>query len=103
MDDRKQSARFWRYDGNHPAGCDHERYDPNSFGLGLVSAMAYWGDEELPPPPPLTYEDIMEIHVVHHKGDDFGHEVTVSAPAKVWERGQQALERFCAEYGLEGL
>jgi hypothetical protein len=87
-----KTARFWKYTGNHHCGKDCERKDSHGFGLGLISAMAYWGDSEEDYQAPLTHEETKLIKVSHHKGDSFGHEVTVSAPAEIWEKGEQALE-----------
>jgi len=100
--DRSKTARYWRYDGNHHAGRNHERHDPHGFGLPLICAMADWGEGPhflgLPLREPMTLEDARMIRVVHHKPDSsFGHEITVSAPASVWEKGRQALARLCAE------
>jgi len=101
---RLRKARFWKYDGNHFEGRHWERYDPHNFGLGLIVAMFYWGEQnflEVPLTPPLTLDDTKKIRIVHHKPDSsFGHEITVSAPSQVWEKGRQALEaldRLCAE------
>lgn len=88
-----QNARFWLYTGNHPNGKNHERKDAHAFGLELISAMAYWGDGG-DYPPPLTYADTKQVKVTHHKGDNFGHEVTVSAPSEIWERGRQAYQAY---------
>lgn len=88
---KNKTAKFWQYTGNHSNGKNHERKDSHGFGLDLISAMAYWGDGG-DYQAPLTYGDTTQIKVTHHKGDDFGHEVTVSAPAEVWEKGRQAYE-----------
>jgi len=43
-------------------------------------------------------DDRKKIVVINHKPtDSFGHEVTVSAPSQMWEKGQQALTRLRAE------
>lgn len=86
-------AKFWSYTGNHPNGQDCPRKDPHNFGLNLISAMAYWGDGG-DYQAPLTYADTLLIKVTHHKGDTFGHEVTVSAPAEIWQRGKEAYGRL---------
>jgi hypothetical protein len=90
-----KTAKFWKYTGNHHAGRDCERNDPHGFGLGVISYMAYVGDGG-DYQPPLTYEDTKAIYVQNHKGDDFGHEVTVKAPQEVWERGAEALRLYQA-------
>ena len=92
--ERNKTARYWRYDGNHHAGRNHERHDPHNFGLSLIVAMSYWGEDGDNPPAPLTWEDTQKIVVKHHKGDEFGHEVTVSAPDEVWLKGMEALANF---------
>lgn len=90
-----QTAKFWKYTGNHKSGKDCDRHDPHGFGLLLISYVAYCGDggdyQE-----PLTYADTKLIKVVHHRGDSFGHEVTVAAPAEVWERARQSLPKVQA-------
>lgn len=88
-----RTAKFWQYTGNHSGGKDCERKDPYGFGLALISAMAYWaggGDYQ----EPITYGDTLQIKATHHKGDDFGHEVTVTAPIEVWERGKEAVKKL---------
>jgi len=92
-----KTAKFWKYDGNNPTGHDCERYDPHNFGLNLIAHMAFWGDGGYDEAP-LTYDDTKKILVTHHRGNDFGHEITVKAPKDVWERGAVALEAFEKAY-----
>lgn len=88
-----KKAIFWKYCGNHPNGKDHERKDPHNFGLELISAVAYLGDGG-DCFPPITYADTLKIKTAHSKGDDFGHEVTVSAPLEVWEKVKASLPEY---------
>lgn len=94
---KNQTAKFWKYDGNHPNGCNHDRYDPHEFGLDVIGYVAYVGDggeyEK-----PLTSEDTKLIKTKNHKGDSFGHEVTVSAPPHVWEKAKEAYENMESRY-----
>lgn len=90
-----KKASFWHYDGNHPDGRDCERRDPHGFGLDVISYAAYaadGGDTSLP----LDLQN--QIQVRHKKGDDFGHEVEISAPAEVWAAMRQWLEKDQARY-----
>jgi hypothetical protein len=87
---KNRTARFWKYTGNHPNGKDCERKDPHGFGLDLVASVAYWGNSG-EYQEPLTLEDTKLIKIQNHKGDDFGHEVTVFAPSEVWEKAKVAL------------
>jgi hypothetical protein len=86
-----KTAKFWKYTGNHSSGNDCERSDPHGFGLALIGYMA-WIGEGGDYQPPISYADTQAIKVKHHKGDDFGHEVTVKAPQEVWERGAESLK-----------
>lgn len=79
---KKLHAKFWRYDGNHHAGRDCERYDPHAFGLDLISYVAYCFDNNQFRDSKLNMAD---IEVTHSKGDSFGHEVKVAATQDVWE------------------
>lgn len=88
MHSKNQKARFWKYCGNHPNGKNHDRHDPHNFGLDLISYVAYIGDGG-DYEPPFTYEHTQNIVVSHHKGDNFGHEITVTAPPEVWQLAKE--------------
>ncbi|GIW59530.1 MAG: hypothetical protein KatS3mg087_0596 [Patescibacteria group bacterium] len=92
-----QTAKFWKYDGNHPNGSNHDRYDPHGFGLDVIAYTAYVGDGG-DYQNPLDYESAKLIKTKHHKGDSFGHEVTVSAPAEVWEKAKKAHKNMLQHY-----
>lgn len=87
-----KKASYWKYTGNHPSGNDCERCDPHGFGLAVIGYLASVG-EGSDYREPLTYSDSETIRVTHCRGDDFGHEVIVSAPLDIWERAKQALPK----------
>ena len=70
-------ARFWKYTGESPEGQDHIRYDPHGFGLVLISAMAYHAENKIIP--------LDGVVINHHKGDQFGHQVHVTATQEQWD------------------
>ena len=82
-------ARFWQYDGTHPNGRDHERYDPHQLGLDLISGMAYLSANE----SSVNGLNLDDVIVRHHKGDGFGHEVHVAASRQQWDAAKKYLEQ----------
>jgi hypothetical protein len=82
-------ARYWKYDGNHHAGRDCERYDPHELGLELLGAMAYISEREYQ----VCGVALDDVVVRHHKGNDFGHQIHVAATDEQWG----AMRQFMAE------
>lgn len=78
---RKQRASYWKYTGNHHRGKDYGRYDPHGYGVDNIAFLAYCADTG----SYLSPDVLDKVKVTHHRGDDFGHEVSVSAPKEVWE------------------
>lgn len=83
----KLHASYWKYEGNHSAGHDCERYDPHCLGINMISFLVYLKNSGTYYDP-LTANDLDKVTVVHSKGDNFGHEVKVSAPSEVWDRAK---------------
>jgi hypothetical protein len=93
---RRIVGKYWNYDGNSTSGKDHERRTPKGFDLDTVlmvaaiandiEFMAHDGNFT----KRVTEEEAQQIEIIHHNGDDFGHEVTVKAPRSVWEKATNA-------------
>jgi hypothetical protein len=76
-----KTATFWRYEGNHPNGRDHERHDPHGFGLTAIAMVAY--------------ERKAGVRVQKVGGSDMaGQTLKVTAPVEVWN---DAVKRVKAE------
>lgn len=88
---KKLHARFWKYDGNHHAGRDYQRYDPHGFGLDLISYVAYCADNGQFRDSKLNMAD---IKVAHFKGDSFGHEIEVAATQDIWESASLDYSKY---------
>lgn len=91
---RRITGRYWAYTGNSINGKDHERRTPRGYTLNdvaLVAAIADdcngYGDGQLA--RLVTSEEAKQIEITHHKGDGFGHEITVKAPKSVWEKAKK--------------
>jgi len=89
---RRIVGKFWKYDGNSLNGRSHERRIPEGYDLYTVTRVAaaiddvecfthygHFADQ-------VTKDEAAQMEIVHHKGDSFGHEVTVKAPKSVWDK-----------------
>lgn len=86
-------AKFWQYTGNSDAGHDCPRQDPHGFGIELISFLAYRAEHKVFASS-LTEEDLNLVIVKRHNKtqSSFGIEITVAAPAEIWEKAAMALE-----------
>jgi hypothetical protein len=95
---RNQIAKYWKYDGNHPDGKDRDRANSYKYNAGLVGYVAYM--KEVGGAEPFIPNEMMEqIKVRHAKGDDFGHEVEVSAPSEVWDVCRESWREMLLDMG----
>jgi F0F1-type ATP synthase epsilon subunit len=67
-----KTATFWRYEGNHPSGRDHERHDPHGFGLQAIAMVAYEQREG------VKVQRLGTAEIA-------GQTLKVTAPVAVWE------------------
>lgn len=90
---RRIIGKYWMYTGNSDGGRDHERKTPRGYTLAEVTAVAAILDsgngtgctwlEDL---SAVTPEEWRASSIQHHRGDSFGHEVTVKAPKSLWDK-----------------
>lgn len=91
---RLQWASFWRYEGNHPLGCDRPRTNPYGYPLTLIARSAY---EE---------EDGTRIRTGRYDG--FGREVVIGQSREDWEQdwvryARELGDELLSDYGLTGV
>ena len=67
----KHKASIWIYAGNHPNGHDCSRHNDYGYPMGLVQWMHHCRPEG--------------TTIRQSKQDQFGGELTIYAPVKVWE------------------
>lgn len=93
--ERRIVGKYWNYDGNSTNGKDHERRTPKDYNFDTllmvvaiandVECMAHYGNFA----KHVTKAEARQMEIIHHKGDSFGHEVTVKAPKSVWEKAKE--------------
>jgi hypothetical protein len=76
-------------------GRDHERRTPAAYDFDtLLKVVAIADDVECLQhyghfAEHVTKEEAKQMEIIHHKGDSFGHEITVKAPKSVWEKASK--------------
>lgn len=94
---KNKVAGLWRH-------CDSSSvyYDPHEFGLGLIQAMAFWGENPESEATPLSRTVASQIKVVCQNDRVFPamQKIWVAAPDSVWDEGKLAYE---CEIGMENL
>jgi len=81
--------------------CGNTRYgvylngnDPNELGLALMASLTDWSRRKVDDgiPYPLTLEDLNKVRLFYgQKDDDGSYDVTIVAPATVWDKASKAL------------
>lgn len=69
-------------------------YDPHGFGLGLIQAMAFWGENPDSEATPLLSTVATQIKVVRQPDRVMRtmQNIWVAAPHNVWDMGRLAFE-----------